>query len=372
MAKREKTKHKGIYRVGETYYITYYVGPKKYEKAIGSKLSEAVEEKTEREKKARSGKYAILDKQEKMTFKELFELYEKEGDAKDYILTRGETYLNFFGSRKLSQVTRTDLFSFKDMLKATPKQIGGGEVTDSHVNRVLAGLRRLFNFAVNREMMERSPFPTASKSGLFSPENKGLRNFFSEKEMETIVGVSPDWLRPLILTAYYTGTRENELLSLRWNEVDLQAGIIYLPSSKTLKDETGKGQRVVMQRELIDLFKSLPKGSEWVFSKPGGDRYYHWNIFKAFRSLLKSLDIDTKKYSWKELRHTTASLMHLKGVPALSIKDQLRHTTVKTTEDFYIGSNVEYQREQAEKLILNSGKLVGNRQAQGSPLLPSA
>jgi len=30
--KREKTKHKGIYKVGDTYYVTYYVGPKKYEK----------------------------------------------------------------------------------------------------------------------------------------------------------------------------------------------------------------------------------------------------------------------------------------------------------------------------------------------------
>jgi hypothetical protein len=51
--KREKTKHKGIYKVGDTYYITYYVGAKKYEKAMGQKLSRAVEEKAARGKKAR-------------------------------------------------------------------------------------------------------------------------------------------------------------------------------------------------------------------------------------------------------------------------------------------------------------------------------
>jgi hypothetical protein len=38
------------------------------------------------------------------------------------------------------------------------------------------------------------------------------------------------------------------------------------------------------------------------------------------------------------------------------IKDQLRQTNVKTTVDFYIGSDMDYQREQLEKLILNSGK----------------
>ena len=52
--------------------------------------------------------------------------------------------------------------------------------------------------------------------------------------------------------------------------------------------------------------------------------------------------------------------MHRKGVPALVIKDHLRHTNIKTTVDFYIGADVAYQREQIEKLTLNSGKIVGN------------
>ena len=49
--KREKTKHKGIYKVGDTYYITYYVGSKKYEKAVGPRSSMALKEKVERERK---------------------------------------------------------------------------------------------------------------------------------------------------------------------------------------------------------------------------------------------------------------------------------------------------------------------------------
>jgi len=37
--KREKTKHRESNKVGDTYYITYYVGSKKYEKAVGPRLS---------------------------------------------------------------------------------------------------------------------------------------------------------------------------------------------------------------------------------------------------------------------------------------------------------------------------------------------
>ena len=316
----------------------------------------ALQEKMERENKGKRGNYEVLERQEKTTFKQLVDLYEKEGDRKKYILQFIPIYLSHFGEQKLSQITRRDIFKFRDSLKSTPKQRGGEEVTDSNVNRALAGLRRFFNFAISREYMEESPFPKTSKSGLFYPDQKGIRNFFTEEQMEKIVEAFPEWLKPMILTAYYTGLREGELLGLRWEWLDLKDGIIYLPSTKTLKDATGRGQKVVMQNELIDLFKSLSKRSEWVFSQANGEPFKQWHIYKPFKQILKTLGIDTKQYSWKELRHTTASLMHRKGVPALVIKDQLRHTNVKTTVDFYIGSDVAYQREMIEKLILNSGK----------------
>jgi integrase len=370
--KREKTKHKGIYKVGEIYYITYYEHSKKHEKAVGPKLSMALKEKMDREKRIKSGRYEVMERQERISFDELMQFYQREGDRKEYILGKGSVYLSFFSGRKLSQITRKDLFSFRDHVKSTPKQRGGEAVTEAHVNRTLAGLRRLFNFAVGRELMESNPFPSTTKSGLFYPEKKGLRNFFTEEQIEKMLEASPEWLRPMVLTAYYTGLRESELRGLRWEWIDLNSGVIYLPSSKTLKDTTGLGQRIVMQRELIDLFQGVSKRGEWVFSKPDGTPYEHWNIFKPFRKVLRFLGIDTKQYSWKELRHTTASLMHLKGVPALAIKDQLRHTTVKTTEGFYIGTDIEYQRQQAEKLGLNSGKIVGNATPQEPSPIASA
>ena len=350
--KREKTKYQGIYNVGDVYYITYYVGSKKFEKAVGTNLSAAIKEKMERESSAKSGKYTVLENQEKMTMNQLIEVYRKEGDGKGYILLNAGKYRSFFGGRKLSEISRKDIFKFRDEVKSTPKKRGGKGVTNSHVNRVLAGLRRLLNFAVNRALMVDTPFPKTPKSGLYYSEPKGLRNFFTEEQIIRILDASPEWLRPMVLTAYYTGMREGELRGLRWEWVDLHDGVIYLPSSKTLKDSTGRGQRIVMQSDLVDLFETFPKRSDWVFYRPDGTPYSHANIFNAFRKVLKSLGIDTRRYSWKELRHTTASMMNLKGAPPMAIKDQLRHTTVATTESFYIGTDLEFQRQQIEKLIL--------------------
>jgi integrase len=352
--RRIKTKYKGIYKVNTKYYITYRVSGKKYEKMIEGKLTDALKEKMERTARGKHGKYQVIECQEKTTFKELLKIYETEGEKKPYILHYKKIYEDFFGDLKLSQITRNDLFKFRDKIKGTPKQRGGEEITDSHVNRALAGLRRLFNFAASRDLMEESmnPFPRNPKSGLFYPEKKGLRNFFTEEQMSKIIHTAPDWMKPFLLTAYYTGMRMGEMLKLRWENVNLDTGIIQLPESKTLKDLSGAGQRIVMQRDLIELFKTLPKRSEWVFVKSDGLPYRHWNIHKPFKKLLKSLDIDTNKLSWKEIRHTTGTVLHLKGADPLAIKDQLRHTTMQTTENFYIGSDVEYQRSQIERLSL--------------------
>jgi hypothetical protein len=54
--------------------------------------------------------------------------------------------------------------------------------------------------------------------------------------------------------------------------------------------------------------------------------------------------------------------MHRKGVPALAIKDQPRHTKIKTTLDFNIGVDSAYQKEQIEKLRLKCGWFI-----EGSP-----
>jgi integrase len=201
-----------------------------------------------------------------------------------------------------------------------------------------------------------NPFPRSPKSGLFYPEKKGLRNFFTEKQMGKILKEAQAWMKPLIMVAYLTGMRMGEMTKLRWEHVNLETGIIHLPSSKTLKDPSGAGQRIVMQKELAQLIEDLSKAKrsdEWVFVRGDGLPYQHWDIHKPFKALLKSLGIDNKKYSWKEIRHTTGTLLHLKGADTLAIRDQLRHTTSQTTESFYIGQDIEYQRAQIERLTLN-------------------
>jgi len=251
------------------------------EKRIEGNLSDALKFKVEMEGKVKKGAYYIHQGMEKMAFDELMGLYAKERNGKDYIFKFEKAYLELFKGRKLATITRSDLFDFRDKVKATPRKRGKKEVKDSTVNRGLAGLRRLFHYAMAKECLERSPFPEDPKSGLFYPEMRGLRNFFTEIEMVRIIEAAPKWVKSIIITSYLTGMRSGEARGLRWERVDLEAGVIHLPSSKTLRDPSALGQRIVTQRELIDLLKTLPKRSEWVFFRWDGGRLMSIRTFSS-------------------------------------------------------------------------------------------
>jgi integrase len=289
-----------------------------------------------------------------MTFRELFQKYEEHGNPKAYVSLYKDRMLSFFGDRRISSLTSEDIHQFKKSIQNTPRERGKTPVTNSTVNRALAALRVVFNWTLDQKppYLTESPFP---RKGLFFPERQGQRLSFTRFQMEKILELSPKWLKPLILTNVYTGLREGELFGLMWEYFDFEAGVFYLPQTKTLNDQTGKGQEVVMQRELISLLQSLPRKGKFVFCQPNGKPFKGWHVYKPFKRILKSLGIDTR-YSFRNLRHTSASLLRELGVDPISIKRHLRHKDLRTTEAFYFSHDVDYQREQVERLSLKEGE----------------
>jgi integrase len=122
------------------------------------------------------------------------------------------------------------------------------KVTDSTINRALAGLRRLFHFAIMREYLEESLFPTVPKSGLFysGKSTTGKKRYYTEDEVKKIIEALPEdpwYLRALVITAYLSGMRAGEMLSLRRDTgLSLEKGEILLTMTKA-----GEPQAVKMQ-----------------------------------------------------------------------------------------------------------------------------
>jgi integrase len=67
--------------------------------------------------------------------------------------------------------------------------------------------------------------------------------------------MAPEWMRAPLALAAFTGMRRGELLSLRWKDVDLDAGRIYLHETKN-----GSLRVLALNQLAANVLMSLPAG----------------------------------------------------------------------------------------------------------------
>ena len=105
--------------MGTEYYVVYYDGtkriskdgiqyPVRHEKRVGLNLADAWYFKVEKQREIKSGKAALLQEQQEMTFKMLVDRCKKEEVVKTFVLDAIGLSKDFFGRMKLSDITRRD------------------------------------------------------------------------------------------------------------------------------------------------------------------------------------------------------------------------------------------------------------------------
>ncbi len=123
-----------------------------------------------------------------------------------------------------------------------------------------------------------------------------------------------------------TGCRKSEILTLRWSEVDLDAGELQLADSKT-------GPRAVqLPPTAVALLDALPRrhNSPWVF--PGNDRdgrYSSGGLDHAWRTVRAAAVLEDVRIH--DLRHSFASRALALGETLPVIGKLLGHSDIETT-----------------------------------------
>lgn len=117
-----------------------------------------------------------------------------------------------------------------------------------------------------------------------------------------------------------TGARRSEALKARWENVDLENGVWFLPQTKS-----GKGRYVQLNSEAKNLLRALPRapGSPWLFPSrrdPGKPIYSPQG---AFDRVLQVAGIEHLRLH--DLRHSHASLAINAGVSLSIIQGLLHH-----------------------------------------------
>jgi integrase len=124
------------------------------------------------------------------------------------------------------------------------------KVVKGTINRELAALKRTLNLAAQCS-------PPKVDRVLHIPmlkEGNPRKGFFEHGDFISVRDALPSYLKPMVTFAYKTGWRKEEVLGLKWSEVDLDRGTVGLNTGET---KNGKGRLVYLDSELKDIFADL-------------------------------------------------------------------------------------------------------------------
>lgn len=191
-------------------------------------------------------------------------------------------------------------------------------------------LRRVLNIAVRDGKLERNPFAQVT----LPPVKTGRTRFLSPEEEARLLTVLGPTYAPWARLAILTGLRQSEQFSARWEQLDLDRGVLTLPHTKAgqvqyvhLNEEARgilRGMQAVAEAEAIADPK---KRSPWIFpsekrSTPIDPRNFYVRIYVPAVTAATLSGVN-----WHTLRHTYASRLAMNGASESTIAALLRHSS---------------------------------------------
>jgi integrase len=232
-------------------------------------------------------------------------------------------------------------------------------VTPTTCQRYFAALSGAFTWAMHdeRQWISSNPVRLVAKPRDRRPQEARERvRFLSADERTRLFTAcaqsrSP-WLYQIVLMALVTGARKSEILTLRWRDVDAQAGTVRFRQTKNGFDRT-----ITLVAPVLTLLRErhsgpvIPHPEMYVFPAPCGAKPI--DIRTAWATAVRHAAL--VDFHFHDLRHTTASYLRIDGHSLGDIADVLGHRTLTVTRR-YAHLDDSYQKKM---LGTTMGKVFG-------------
>jgi integrase len=214
------------------------------------------------------------------------------------------------------------------------------EVSPVKVNIEFRTLKAAFNHAVNWGLLINNPFRKCKQ--LRIPEKRPA--YLTKEEFQLLISVvDREWYREIIRFGISTMMRLGEIISLRWESIDIQKRLIYIENSDSFRTKTLKS-RVIPMDELTHLALSKKKrAAEYVFTFPDGHPLSKGRVSRLFKLYCRKAGI-REEIHFHSLRHTGATWLVQNNVPLFNVQRLLGHSKIEVTE-IYSHLEVEHLRK---------------------------
>jgi integrase len=152
--------------------------------------------------------------------------------------------------RRLDSIKKSDVLKIIDGIRD-----GGAEV---QANRVLAFLRRFFNWCLERDYLNQNP-----TAGIAKPTKEVARDrVLSPDEICRVMNAARQMgypFGPFVELLVLTGQRRDEVAGMRWDEVNNAENVWVLPASRS---KNGKAHTVHLPEAAMAVLTSVPRLDE--------------------------------------------------------------------------------------------------------------
>lgn len=243
------------------------------------------------------------------------------------------------------------------------------------VLRLHANLHKALKYAVRLDLIPGNPVDKVERP---KPE-KYMAAYYTAEELEQLFAAARGHRLELIIQfAAFYGLRRGEVLGLRWDAVDLDAGTLTVRHIVT--NTSIEGKQVLIQADraktksslrtlpLVDAFaqrlRALKEQQEYneqvcgscynrkykgyLFVNEMGDLILPNSVTDGFARLLAENGL--RKIRFHDLRHSCASLLLKQGVPMKQIQEWLGHSDISTTANIYAHLDAQSKQLSAETM----------------------
>lgn len=231
--------------------------------------------------------------------------------------------------------------SVKDVAKKIDGYIASRNVSAGTINRELNVLQAALRWSFKRGDIDFLPAITR----LSSPPPRS--QFLTDAQVESLLKASKPYpyVEAFVRIALMTGQRREAILSLTWDRVDFQTGLIDFNDPTIALAHRRKGRGVVpMSEALRRLLLGLEKPSIYVVQN-GGKRVRDFR--SVWAKIMKESGLDITPHV---LRHTVATQLAQKNVPMPQISRLLGHRSTAITERVYAKYSPEFCRQAVSHL----------------------
>jgi len=229
------------------------------------------------------------------------------------------------GRLQLHEITPDDVLAMCDAIKAKPRR-PDKESAPASAREVLATIRRMFDFAIDRRLAKHNPASCIKPKTI--AEKKSRERALTRDELKILwPALRSDQISPTVGLAlrliYLTLVRKGEAINATWDEISFERSEWDIPAQRT---KNRKPHRVYLSTQALSVLSEAQRigcSSPFIFPGNKGKPLGNTTLNEALK---RAAYFSLKPFTVHDSRRTGSTLLHEFNWPSDVIEKALNHT----------------------------------------------